>query len=216
MTRASEVFRGGGGQFYGAAAPRKGAGKLFWPPHMYPELSGGGNAKTAGRYYIAPFIVEKVTVFAGAWTYNKGTGSNGYKIKIAAYAEDVDGGAGALAKDFGEVTLTGAEALRQFASSWTATPGVYYLYLVSDSAPSMFNMNAVKQASAAGMILPNVAANTLGVFVGNFAPSSTNGEPTPQGDYVDGTYANFPEAIALAPTNTITSANTFPLMGLYT
>ena len=147
--------------------------------------------------------------------YNSGVGDNGDKVKIAAYNEATGGGPGTLAKSFGEVTLTGASAVRNFASSWSASPGKYYLELVTDNAVGMFCMCAVDQATSAGFFMPNMAANTMG-FLAAPPNSSARSSLVPAGDYVGGTYANFPESTSLTPVTTVAGVNQIPFFGLYT
>lgn len=204
----------GGGQFGGYQSYKKASGRYYMPPHMFIETSGTTMNSTAARYYIVPFIVEAPTTFAGAWTYNGGAADNGDKVKIAAYSEATSGNPGALAKNFGEVTLTGASAVRTFASSWTANPGRYFLEMVTDNAVNFFCMSPYMYSTAVGMTNVNMAMQTMGTvgaptvgaaFISNMAAA----------DYVAGTYANFPESTSLAPTNTIYSIGSVPLFGLY-
>jgi hypothetical protein len=202
------------GQLLGVRGPTKKTGRYFWPAHL--SLGGTGYALTvtASRYYIVPFYVDKPTTFAGAWTQNTSAGDTGFKIKIAAYSEAAAGGPGAIAKDFGEVTLTAAAALRNFASSWTAPAGWYWLELTSDSATTLYAYLASVTSAGNWTPQPSDQIGTLDApVVGGL------GVLTPIGDYVGGTYANFPEATSLTPTNTIRANNasgTFPVFGLYT
>lgn len=206
----------GGGLFYGAQSPKKATGRYFIPPHMVILPSGQTVTTTAARYYIAPFYVEQVTTFAGAWTINSGVGDNGDKVKIAAYSEATAGGPGALAKSFGEVTLSGASAARTFASSWSANPGWYYLEMVTDNAADFYTMSTIIQVTSVGAILPNAASTSLGI-IGAPTVSSTATANYSTGDYVGGTYANFPEATSLTPATTLFETSPrLPLFGLYT
>lgn len=204
---------GGAGQFSGLKSFKPMAGKYFQPPHLLPRETAATMSTTGARYYIVPFIVEHAVTYAGAWCYNGGAGDNGDKAKIAIYNEAANGGPGTLAKSFGEITFTGAAAIRNFASSWSATPGKYYLEFVTDNAVTMYVMTALHQESAAGFALPNVASLTMGQL-----GSITLGTPSaamPTGDYVGGTYANFPEATSLTPATTL-FGSTIPQFGLYT
>jgi hypothetical protein len=200
--------------FNGARDPRRQASRYFWPHHLTPDKNTA-LATTGARYYVAPFFVSAPTTFAGAWCYNSGAGDNGDKIKIAAYNESGSGGPGTLAKDFGEVTLTGASAVRNFASSWTAPSGWYYLELVSDNAVSLYTMAAGVSVSGVGLFPLNHLANQLGVSVPTV--STAPEYEIPAGEYVGGTYANFPEATSLTPATTLFSTGgSFPWFGLYT
>ena len=145
--------------------------------------------------------------------YNSNTTDNGDKVKIAAYNESASGGPGTLAKNFGEVTLTGVSAVRTFASSWAANPGWYYLAMVSDNAVECHIMTAMPLNTLVGELTPNMAANMLGVSTPTVG--TNHNSAVPSSEYVGGTYANFPESTALTPTTTI-FAQTTPVFGLYT
>jgi len=203
------------GQFNGTKAFIAMAGKYFWPNHLRPVASGTTAAMTAARYVYVPFVVEHATTFAGAWCKNSGTGDSGKKIKIAAFYEKDTGGPGALAKNFGEVTLGATSALQNFASSWAAAPGRYYLGIVSDTAPTMYLMAAADSYTSAGFAPVNVAANSMGILAQVFTTTALHNIQAHH-DYVAGTYANFPEATAVAPTASESAFNSTPFFGLYT
>lgn len=203
------------GQFNGVKSFKPMAGKYLMPPHLVKEPQANSLNTTGARYYFVPFIVEQPITFAGAWCYNQGVGDNGDKAKIAAYNEASGGGPGTLAKSFGEITFTGASALRNFASSWTATPGKYYLAFVTDNAVAMQCMAQYASFSGAGQILPNPAGLTMGELA-TVTLSTTPAAASPTCDYVAGTYANFPEATALTPTASGAGVQSCPLFGLYT
>lgn len=202
------------GLFSGAPGPIKQASRYFWPHQCFPVRTTALTT-TAGRYYIIPFYLDRAKTFVGAWCFNSGAGDNGETIKIAIYNESTSGGPGTLAKNFGEVTLTAASAVRNFASSWSATPGMYYLELVANSALALYSMGTMDMQTDVGQILPS-AANVMGVTT-PLAVSAVDYQ-IPVGEFVAGTYANFPEATSLTPTTTIMNddGGTFPFMGLYT
>lgn len=208
------------GIFGGLGPPRLLSGKMILPPHLMRDTNAG-MITTGARYYIVPFPVAKPTTFSGAKFFNSGAGDNGDKVKIAAYSESSSGGPGLLAKDFGEATLTAAAAIRTLASSWNAAPGMYYLELVSDNAVGLWAMSPMHQVTAVGYTGVNAQANLLGGFASELLGSGAQPRSTYGGDYVDGTYANFPEATSLTPTNSIFSYSDagsgfpFPLFGLY-
>lgn len=118
------------GQFGGVRSIIKPSGKYFIPPHLTYLGSSATAATTGARYYIVPWYFDRPTTLAGSWCYNSGVGDNGDKAKMALYAEAAAGGLGTLIKNFGEITFTGAAALRTFASSVTVTSGMYYLVFV--------------------------------------------------------------------------------------
>lgn len=204
-----------GGQFNGYQSFRKMPGKFFHPPHLVPTDNPITMTTTAARYYVAPWIIEQSTIIAGAWCYNSGAGDNGDKFKIALYDEKSTGGPGALVKNFGEGTFGGSAIVNALSSSVTLAAGRYYLEMVTDNTVAMYCMTAMDTVSGAGYVLPNIAANTMGTLV---APlnSADNAALVVAGDYVGGTYANFPEANSLTPTNSVAGSNVFPFFGLYT
>lgn len=204
-----------GGQFLGVRAPIKMAARYFMPPNMTPNASSDTVATTAARYYVVPFFLERPTTFAGAWCYNGGAGDNGDKVKIAAYNESSAGGPGTLAKSFGEVTLTGAAAVRTFASSWSASPGWYYLEIVTDNSVTMYVMSVTGNNTAAGIWTPPAAGNLIGMSTPNMG-ATVQSNVHGGGEYVAGTYSNFPEATSLTPTNTLFGNGQIPYFGLYT
>lgn len=212
-TKASSLFSGGG-IFGGAAPPIMQAGRYFWPHHCVPFRTTVLTT-TASRYYIVPFYIPSNKTFAGSWCYNSGAGDNAETIKMAIYNESESGGPGTLAKDFGSVTLSAASAVRNFASSWAATKGMYYLELVANSALALYCMGTSDSISDVGQSMPSFASQ-MGVTtpIASGAPDYQ----IPAGEYVGGTYANFPESTSLTPTNTIMNddGGTFPIMGLYT
>jgi len=201
------------GQFGGVRGIIKPSGKYFIPPHLtYVGDSTTTAATTGARYYVVPWYFDRPTTLAGAWCYNGGVGDNGDKAKMALYSEAAAGGPGALVKNFGEITFTGAIALRTFASSVSITPGMYYLEFVTDNAVTMCLMASSIYQTAAGAFVPNVLSNmngSYGVTLDTVGPRSI-----PAADYVAGTYANFPESTSLTPTATLYGA-TVPLFGVY-
>lgn len=201
------------GQFGGVRGIIKPSGKYFIPPHLLPlGDSTTTTATTGARYYIVPWYFDRPTTLAGSWCYNGGVGDNGDKAKMALYSESASGGPGTLAKNFGEITFTGASALRTFASSVSIGPGMYYLEFVTDNAVTMCVMSACQYQSGAGTFMPNVLANMNGSY--GVTLDSVGTRSIPSGDYVAGTYANFPEATSLTPTATLYHA-AVPLFGLY-
>lgn len=204
----------GGGQFYGAQGYKKGTGRYFIPPGYATLDTGTTVTTTATRRYRVPFVVEHNTTFAGAFCKNSGVGDNGDKVKIAVYSEATSGGAGSLAKNFGEVTLTAAAADRLFASSWSASPGRYFIDLVTDNAVALYAMTVTVQVSNVGYLKHDPSIQSMGT-VGMPTLSATYATGFPICDYSDTTYANFPESTAIAATTTLYGAN-IPLFGLYT
>lgn len=203
------------GSFGGIKPPILKSGRYIAPHYLFP--SAYAVTTTAARYYMAAIYISYPTTFAGAWCHNSGAGDNGDKVKIAVYNVAAAGGPGTLAKSFGEVTLTGASAVRNFASSWTASAGWYYIELVTDNTVALYAMTGLVYASDVGYPFMNNLAFQIGSLA---TPTTGSAFATPTGDYVGGTYANFPEATSLTPTATIidypNNSTSFPAFGLYT
>lgn len=204
---------GAGGLFNGAKSPIKQSGKFYWPPHTRPLNSGNNMTTTAARVYFTFFPIDRITSFSGAYCANSGTGDSGDKFKIALYNESASGGPGTLYKDFGEGTFTGAAVINSLSSSVSnVPPGDYYLAFVTNNTVAMNVVSAVWVASNAGYITFPTLPNLLGTFTPALTTDIEN--PVVSGDYVGGTYANFPDAPALTPNTTIGGENSFPYFGL--
>lgn len=217
MTRASALFAGGGGLF-GVRPPAIIAGK-FSLPDGYIRANSNTVTLTASRYYYAYKYVDRIETFSGVKFHDSGAGNNGKKVKVAAFTLDQETGApNAVAKSFGEVTLDGTAGIETMASSWTPSEiGWHLIALTSDSDPVLYSMARGRHSSAVGQISADVFDIKLPPFATAFFAEVANTERTyNHGEYVDGTYTNFPEATPVAPTTSlITAANTFPLFGLY-
>lgn len=202
------------GAYLGVPPPIIPTGRYILPPY----LKSHGNLATtsvASRYYIAPFFVPRTTIFAGVKFWNSSTGDSGKKVKVAFYNESASGGPGTLAKDFGELTLNNTNALRTLSSSWTAAGARwYYGMLTTDSAVGFYGMAPCVTSNyhaAPGLAYLGLTADLVARGVGQEF----------HGDYVDGTYANFPESTGLAAAQSIAQESTvsnayFPQFGLYT
>lgn len=93
------------GSYFGVRQPKLLAGKVILPFHMKPNYYQT-IVMTASDYFFAPFYLPGGETYAGAAFQNMLTTDTGKKVKIAFYSEATNGGPGALAKDFGEFTLT--------------------------------------------------------------------------------------------------------------
>lgn len=202
------------GQFLGAKGFKMMPGKYYRPPHLVQVNTPSTMNTTGARYYTVPFIIEQPTALAGAWCYNGGAADSGDKFKMALFSEAAAGGPGTMVKSFGEGTFTGAAALNSLTSSFSAAPGRYYLEFVTDNAVTMLCMSAMVRLSDAGYVTPSTAMNTMGAFT--ITAGSTEAASQAVGDYVGGTYGNFPEATSLTLTTSLFGASAFPLFGLTT
>jgi len=196
------------GVWNGIAPPKKLAGKSYPPTNLVP-YGPTDVTVTANRLYSVLFYVPETTTFAGAKAYNSGAADNGKKFRIGLYT-DV-GGPGALIKDFGEGTLTGASGLRTLASSVTVNgPQWVWLSFISDTTPVFYSLCTLLQVSSVGFRTPTPITTQIGTF----SPDATG---WPIGDYAAQAYGALPST-APTSTNTIVdpgSGGTVPAMWLY-
>lgn len=206
-----------GGPAFGADPPGLRAGVAYYPLHCNAVTNTSTVTVTAARYYIAPFWFNGRTTFSGALFHQGSTGDSGKKVKIAFFNSTAAGPIGALAKSFGEYTLDGSATTKQMASAWRPNRGFYWGEFVCDGAGVFNGMRSDAYVSGVGGGMPNPLAQAMGAIIAN-ALLAENTRNQYIGDYVGGTYANFPEATSLAPTNSINSstAASFPAFGLYT
>ena len=202
---------GSGGIMNGAPRLITLASTAIRPPNLAP--STGTITMTASQYYYAPIYLVAGDVFTGAWCYNQSAGDSGKKVKIALWFQATAGGLGTTAKNFGEVTLTGAAASRLFASSYTVTvTGWYFLGITSDSNPVFYG-------ATPGGVTAAGPAPTMALCLPTSATASPGTASITSGYTVAGTYANFPESTGLAPTSAIIIAmatgTSIPDFGLY-
>lgn len=168
----------------------------FILPAGYFALSSN-NSTTVNRCNYFPLPIWEAHTFQGASVFNAGAGDNGEKFRLMVFRDDGSGGGpGTLEKDFGEVTLTAASAIRTLTSSWVAAPGMYWGAVWGDSVSSMISM-APWQEDTKCMLLD------LGAEMGYFTPLGNN--QIVYGMYVDTAYGAAPST-AVAATATLTSA----------
>jgi hypothetical protein len=162
---------------------------------------------TATRCYYTPLTIWTQKSFAGVSLYNTSVGDNGEKFRIMVFKDDGSGGGpGTLEKDFGEITLTAAAALRTLSSSWNALPGTYWLACWCDSASSVEAMRPFAFTSLVGIVSQPSISN----FIGDFTAPTTGGTGNLYTfcHYVDTAYGAAPST-AVAPTASLAGrANT--------
>lgn len=168
----------------------------FYLPQGYGCV-GGTITTTATRCYYFPLAVFEAHTFQGATTINQGAGDNGEKIRLMVFNDLAAGGPGTLAKDFGEIVLTGASAVRTLASAWAATPGIYWGAVWHETAAAMYGMEPHQFGSAVGALAGMVPSSYMGVF----GPPATGATNT-YCHYVDTTYGAAP-ASAVTPTGSL-------------
>lgn len=184
---------------YGAQGfPQYITGAWYTPQGYAPN--GNALTTTINRCYYVPFAIVAARTFQGASVVNQGTGDNGEKIRLMVFNDNgAAGGPGTLAKDFGEITLTGASAVRTLSSSWAATPGIYWSAVWHKTAADMYSMENYHIATAVGAINANVAGDMIGDL------GWTGGIRTVQAHYVDTAYGAAPST-AVAPTASVINA----------
>lgn len=198
----------------GIDPPVMAAGKVLFPPHLQMMNNTTSMTTTAARYYMAPWFFTGRQVLAGALFRQAGVGDSGKKIKIALYNAGTSG-IGTLAKSFGEYTLDASATTKQLASAYTPPRGWYWGELVCDGAANLIGMSGTRTSAVASGPVSGIS----GQFGGIIADASM-AENVPEmwaGDYVAGTYANFPEATSLVPTGSLKSyrPDVFPAFGFY-
>lgn len=161
--------------------------------------TAGTVTTTANRCYYIPWPIYRPTTFTAAKAFNQGAGDNGEKFRIMFFY-DAAGGPGALAKDFGEVTLTAASALRTLTSTWVVAPGNYWGAIWHDSASAMYGQTPFWTTSAVGAYAGPSVQNFIGELTSSFSGGSAA-----HCHYVDTAYGAAP-ATAVAPTASILGA----------
>mgnify|MGYP000104804904 CR=1 FL=1 len=215
MTDISVKFPGGG-PYMGVDPPVVPAGKVVFPAHLQCVTNTTTVTVTAARYYIVPWFFTGRQTFAGALFKQGGTGDSGKKAKIAFFNAS-SSGIGTLAKSFGEYTLDASATTKQLASAWTPARGWYWGMFVCDGAGVFTGMTSVRQVSGVGYAVNIPGVSHLGQVIADMALAENVGSLY-IGDYVAGTYANFPESTGLAPTNSISGQTgaSFPAFAPYT
>jgi len=172
----------------------------YYRPIGYGVMGGAtGTNMTATRVYYFPLAIWENHTFSGASVYNSGTSDNGKKYRLMVFNEASGGGPGTLAKDFGEITLTGAAALRTLSSSWAATAGMYWGAVWAEQDSAMYAMLPWNYLSAVGTL----SGPQIDNFTGSLSTGLINGNSTMATTmYVDTTYGAAP-ASAVAPTSSL-------------
>jgi hypothetical protein len=200
------LFNNSSGPFNGILPPAyvSGVGASY-PPHWALYHTGTLNT-TATRLYYIPFYFNSLTAFTGLRSYNSGAGDNGEVFRMGVYeaALTSSGGRGLPGTrlvDCGEVTLTGASAVRTLASSFTPTyVGWHWLAYHANSAAAMYAVVNANQAGSPAYIGTSFSLPVSAALGSQFG-----------GLYVDTAYGAL-AASAVAPTGVDFSA---PLVAPY-
>lgn len=197
---------------YGAQGQPHYITNAYYQPQGYFPANGTSVTTTINRVYYVPFAIWEAHTFQGSSTFNSGTGDNGEHIRMMMFFDNgVGGGPGALAKDFGEITLTGASAQRTLVSSWSATAGMYWAAIWHETAASMCCMDNVGYTTAVGSISGVQPSNFMGTLT--YTPTLQQMMST-WCHYVDTAYGAAP-ATAVAPTASILAGPSSGLVPLF-
>ncbi len=185
-----------GGPLFGGF-PQEYATGFFYTSQFFTTPIAGGTTTTATRLYYMPILIFKGHVFTACETFNASAGDNGEKYRVGIYTHGT-AGPGTLVGSFGEVTLTGAEAVRELTANVTVPKsGLYWLAVHFESATVMQCVNAAnKQLTAAGYLPSMMPQALLGYKSATTALTDPLNSMTL---YVDTTYGAL-ASTAVAPT----------------
>lgn len=169
----ADPFLQNNGAFYGAPPlPHiAGVGATFAP--MWCDTDTTTLTTTATRLYYIPYFFPYILSYTGLRTYNAGTGDNGDTFRVGVYqASRTTGLPTTLVKDLGEVTLTGAAAVRSVASSFSpAYVGWHYICLHSNQTIDFFRIRDLAAGTSGLLGTKAFGANTanwIGTSGGTF------------------------------------------------
>lgn len=186
------------GAYSGVQPPKLITGNFIRP--LGYNGTGTGLTTTATRCYYFPLPIFETRSFQGASVINTGAGDNGEKIRLMVFRDDAtNGGPGTLEKDFGEITLTAAVAVRTLSSAWSAKMGMYWGAVWHETSAAMSAMMPYITNAAASAFTTSI--NLLN-FTGDFAPFDQRSIVCAL--YVDTAYGAAP-ASAVAPTASLTT-----------
>jgi len=174
-------------------------------PH-YITKTGATLATTSTRAYYIPYFVGEAVIFSSIQTFNQGVGDNGDTYRLAIYANDGTAGPGTLIQDIGQVTLTGASALRTISATINLEAYALQWVWVMFHANQAADMYDMKVTLTSGEFTNGVAV--FGTFGSQFS-SAANANAVFR--YVDTAYGAA-ASTAVTPTATITAAPSFVLV----
>jgi len=186
--------------FYGSQGQHPTPTGVYTLPQGYQNGNQSAFTVTLNRLYYIPFAVKVGRTFAGVAVSNNDTAANGQKCRIMAFNAGPTGPS-TLAKDFGEITFTGAAAATDLLSSWAALTGLYWMGVWFNSATVMDGMAATTTVTQVGFASTETLTHIHGKISASAPISSTNQF---QAHYVDTAYGSAP-ANAVAPTATLVS-----------
>lgn len=164
MARTSSL--GSGGSFNGVPSLGYLAGVgATYPPHWATLTNANALATTINRLYYIPYYFESLTAFTGLKLYNNNTGDNGDKCRAGVYQRSPTTFLPtSLIVDAGEVTFTGAAAIRTLAQSFTpAYVGWHYIAVHFNAAVDMQWISTQEPVSTVGVTTGFPAKNIFGV-----------------------------------------------------
>lgn len=183
---------------------------IYTTPYGVPTNTNIGAAAT--RLYYYPFPVLAATTFNRAYTFNQGTVDSGEKYRTGLYADDAAaGGPGTLILDFGEVTLTAAEALRTQTISLDLSSYVgQHVWFAFHNETSNMSIYTVQFPMAVATVGSGVLPAMFGPLFGSIGKVLNGADAFSPCKYVDTAYGAL-ASTAVAPTTEITAA---PLIAL--
>lgn len=195
------AFPQGSGWFANQNPPGYITNAYYMPIGYYQKDAAYTTA--ANRCWYVPLAISSSHTFSGACLFNSGAADNGKKFRIMVFADNgAIGGPGVLVNDFGEITLTGAAALRTLSSSWAANPGMYWIAVWGDSSASMEVMAPYGYETLVGFSVGPGMSSFLGTFT---APvTGGTGDLHTSAHYVDTAYGAAPSP-AVAPNASFSS-----------
>lgn len=195
------------GPFGGAKAPLPPSGMtaMFLPHWAYVNTVAGLTSTTTRLYYIPYYFPVAGLSYTGLKCHNSGAGDNADTLRLGVYqASATTGLPSTLVIDAGEITLSGAAAVRTLASAWTAPyEGWGFLALHCNQAAEFYAFTNVSASSTAvGVIFPAPSIQLFGAPSTTFAISNT---ATNFGAYYVDTAYGALAASAVAPTAILTT-----------
>lgn len=196
------------GPFNGTTAPIPISGVNGLTIPHWASIQQAVLTTTATRLYFIPFYFPRAGLaYSGLKSRNTGAGDNGDTYRQGVYQADFTTGLpSTLVKDCGEVTLTGAAAMRTLASSWT-TPyeGWGFLAHHANQAADMQPLSNINSTASTAVGLITSFAQNFMFGIDNTTLNLSPVAATFGAYYVDTAYGAF-ASTAVAPTAITTLA----------
>lgn len=176
-----------------------------------PGQHESGTFNTAAtRLYFSPFVVRGPVTFNRCYTQNSGAGDNTETYRTGLYTNDPTIGPKTLISDFGEVTLTGASALRTQTISVDLSSYVgQFVWLAQhhNTAAAMYGQTASSNLGVSGTTF---GFNPLDEMFGTLQLAFSGFDNAYSFRYVDTAYG----ALASTAVTPTASTNVVPVIRL--